>query len=95
MATSSRLLRTHAGIELWQIESAVNGQKRPAIRYTVKSAGREQSFDRPHEAWQYFQQLTDLLDRDVRPDPPPIDPDKLDTTKPRKRRRRRPRSPAD
>jgi hypothetical protein len=56
----------------------------------VKNADDKRAFDRPHEAWRYFQQLTNAPDRDVRPEPPPINPVALSTgPKPRNRRPQR------
>jgi hypothetical protein len=88
---TSKLLRAVAGVELWHVEDVRVGQKWPTIGYLVKNAGGKRNFDRPHKAWQYFQQLTNAPDRDVRPEPPPLDPVKLSTApKPRKRRPRQP-----
>jgi hypothetical protein len=70
--TTKKLLRVLAGAELRQVEDARDGQKRPIIRYVVKSGGDERIFSRPHEAWAHFQQLTKAPDRDVRPEPPPL-----------------------
>ena len=92
MQTTKKLLRALAGAELWRVEDVRGGQRRPTIRYVVKSAGDERIFTRPHEAWRHFQQLTNAPDRDVRPEPPPIDPEQLNTSRPRKRRRRKPPS---
>jgi hypothetical protein len=69
-----RLLRMLNGVELWHVEDDRKGRQRiPTIRYAVKSTGNESIFERPHEAWRYFQQLTQVPDRDVRPEPPPIE----------------------
>src|SRR5262249_50071866 len=88
---TSRLLRTLGGVELWHLEDGSGGEKRPLIRYHVRSAGDEKTFERPHEAWRYFQQLTDAPERDLRPDPPPIEEAQLrKAATPRKTRRRRP-----
>jgi hypothetical protein len=89
-----RLLRRLEGVEMWHIEgSEKRGQ---GIRYLVKHSDSEHTFERPHEAWRHFQQLTGAPERDVRPDPPPIDPTSLDLSrKPNIRRRRRdPTKPA-
>jgi len=73
-----RLLRMFNGVELWHLEDAGKvGQRIPTIRYAVKSKSSESIFERPHEAWRYFQQLTQVPDRDVRPEPPPIEPSLL------------------
>ena len=45
--TTKKLLRVLTGAELWQVEDARDGQKRPIIRYVVKSGGDEQIFSRP------------------------------------------------
>jgi len=59
-----RLLRTLDGVELWHIEDGrKRGQRTLAIRYVVKSGSGEKTFDRPHEAWQHFQQLTHAPER--------------------------------
>ena len=88
---TSRLLRTLGGVELWHVEDSRGGKKRPIIRYRVRSASDERTFERPHEAWRYFQQLTNAPDRDVRPDPPPIEEAQLckaaTSRKPRRGRR--------
>jgi hypothetical protein len=85
-----RLLRTLDGVEMWHIEDARGGQRVPSIRYMVKSNGRESNFDRPHEAWHRFQQLTNAPEKDDRPEPPPLDSSLL-TAKSGKTKRRRPR----
>jgi hypothetical protein len=85
-----RRLRTLNGVELWHVESGEKSRQRtPIISYVVKSVDGERAFDRPHEAWQYFQRLTEAPDRDLRPEPPPIDPERLDTSRPRTPRRRK------
>jgi hypothetical protein len=87
---TSRLLRTLGGVELWHVEDSRGSKKRPIIRYMVRSASGEKNFERPHEGWRHFQQLTNAPDRDVRPDPPPIEEAQLrKAATPRKPRRRR------
>ena len=91
-----RLLRTLGGVELWHIE---DGRKRGlrilTVQYVVKSGRSERTFDRLHEAWRHFQQLTNAPDRDTRAEPPPIDSSILDTTpKSGKTKRRRRRAPS-
>ena len=82
------------GVELWQIEEPrKQGQRMPTIRYLVVRDRSEASFNRSHEAWQYFQRLTGAPDWDDRPEPPPIE-DALKQPRPTKRRRRGPRKPA-
>jgi hypothetical protein len=91
MASTRTLLRTLTGVELWHAEEK-GDQRRPIIRYVVKRGEGERTFERPHEAWQYFQKLTNAPDKDVRPEPPPIDGAQLSIApRPRKRRRGRPR----
>jgi len=90
-----RLLRTLDGVELWHIQEARKpGQKWPTIRYEVGSSGDPvEIFARPHEAWRRFQQLTHAPDKDMRPDPPPIDgppPGTPPKARPPRRRRRKP-----
>ena len=93
-----RLLRALGGVELWHVEEARKpGQKWPTIRYEVgSSSGGTKIFERPHEAWRDFQQLTHAPDKDMRPEPPPIDaPPPGAPAKARKARRRGPgRKPA-
>jgi hypothetical protein len=83
-----------AGVELWHIEEPkALGQRNPTIRYLVKRGRSEVTFNKPQEAWRYFQQLTDAPDKDLRPEPPPIDRSMLEArTGERKPRRRRPRT---
>ena len=89
MNSTARLLRMLDGVEMWQVEDAKRQQTAPAIRYVVKIAGSEKAFSRPQDAWRHFQQLTNAPERDMRPEPPPIEPGHLSTTtKPRQRRRR-------
>jgi hypothetical protein len=79
---------------MWHIEDVKkDGQRVPTIRYVVKSNGSQSIFERPHEAWRYFQQLTNAPDKDTRPEPPPLDQSLL-TQKSGKTRRRRRRPPA-
>lgn len=89
-----RLLRTLDGVEMWHIE---DGKKRghgvPVIRYVVKGSGNESAFDRPHEAWRHFQQLTGAPERDTRPEPPPLDSSLLTPNSAKKQRRRPRRTP--
>jgi hypothetical protein len=85
-----RLLRTLDSVEMWHIEHGRDRQRVPSIRYVVKSNGGESNFDRPHEAWRHFQQLTNAPEKDDRPEPPPLDSSLL-TSKSGKTKRRRPR----
>jgi hypothetical protein len=69
-----RQLRALDGVELWHIEEPkAQGQRVPTIRYIVRNGVGEKAFGRPHEAWQYFQELTGAPDKDLRPEPPPLD----------------------
>jgi len=88
-----RRLRELAGIELWHVEEPkTQGQRVPAVRYQVKRGSSEVTFNRPHEAWRYFQQLTGAPDKDLRPQPPPIDAAAADPSRPRFLHRRKPRT---
>jgi hypothetical protein len=91
MGTVSRLLRTLAGVELWHVETK-GGEKHPIISYVVKSTTARKAFEKPHQAWQYFQHLTNAPDRDTRPEPPPIGATHTGSVPPVKRR---PRTPPD
>jgi hypothetical protein len=66
-----KLLRETAGTQMWQVEEARprRGQRYPTIRYEVTGPGVAKTFGRPHEAWEYFQALTNAPD--ARPEPPP------------------------
>jgi hypothetical protein len=84
-----RLLRTLDGAELWHVEDVRrDGQRIPTIRYVVKSNGTQSIFERPHEAWRHFQQLTNAPDKDTRPEPPPIGAGLLTPRSGKTRRRR-------
>jgi hypothetical protein len=85
-----RLLRTLDSVEMWHIESVrTDGQRFPAIRYVVKNNISQSIFERPHEAWRHFQQLTNAPERDLRPEPPPLDPRLLTPKSGKPTRRRR------
>jgi hypothetical protein len=85
-----RLLRTFDGVEMWHIEdSKKDGQRIPTVRYVVKNSGDETIFERPHLAWRHFQQLTNVPDRDPRPEPPPLDSSLLTPKSGKTKRRRR------
>jgi hypothetical protein len=61
-----RQLRTLNDVELWQVEKPKKqGQRMPTIRYLVVRGRSEASFNRPHEAWRYFQQLTGAPNKDT------------------------------
>src|SRR5215470_4556213 len=68
-----KMLRSLGSVELWQIEGRKPRQKLRDIHYVVKVGDCDHTFDRPHEAWAYFQQLTGAPNKDTRPEPPPID----------------------
>jgi hypothetical protein len=59
-----KLLRELAGAQMWQIEEVRPrpGQRWPTIYYEVTRAGVAKTFARPHEAWEYFQTLTNAPD---------------------------------
>ena len=65
-----KLLRELASVQMWQIEEPRPrpGQRLPTIYYEVASRGVVKTFSRPHEAWEYFQKLTNAPD--ARPEPP-------------------------
>ena len=83
-----RLLRAIFGVELWHIEDP-NSQAQcvPTIRYLVKRAGTEAVFNRPHEAWRYFKDLTGAPDKIDRPEPPQLNAALLTPGKRKQRRR--------
>jgi len=87
-----RRLRALAGVELWHVEEPKRqGQRTPIIRYLVVRGRSEATFNRPQEAWRYFQQLTGAPERDTRPPPPPLENTlKQPRTKPRRRRTSKP-----
>ncbi len=65
-----KLLRELAGAQMWQVEEVrqCSGHRSPAIYYEVTSVGTVKTFGRPHEAWEYFQTLTNAPD--ARPEAP-------------------------
>lgn len=92
-----RRLRTLGGIDLWHVEEPKkSGQKWPTIRYEVgPSGGAMKLLEQLSEAWRHFQQLTGAPDKDLRPEPPPIESQLGDASrKPRKTRRRPGRKPS-
>jgi len=81
-------LRTISGVELWHIEDPKGqAQRAPTIRYLVKRAGTEAVFNRPHEAWRYFKDLTGAPDKIDRPEPPQLNAALLTPVKRKQRRR--------
>jgi hypothetical protein len=84
------------GVELWHVEEPnMLGAGVPTIRYLAKRGSSEVSFNKPQQAWRYFQQLTGVPDRDLRPEPPPIEcamQPRAGTRKLRRRQRGRSRS---
>jgi hypothetical protein len=67
-------LRALNGVELWHVEELRGqGQRVPTIRYMVVRGGSEAIFNRPHEAWEHFRRLTNVPDKDTRPELPQID----------------------
>jgi hypothetical protein len=64
-----KLLRELAGAQMWQVEEVRQrpGHRSPAIYYEVTSAGTVKTFGRPHEAWEYFQTLTNAPDARAKP----------------------------
>jgi hypothetical protein len=69
-----KLLRELASVQMWQIEGPRPrpGQRSPTIYYEVTTADGVRTFDRPHEAWEYFQKLTNAPDKMPEPPRPPI-----------------------
>ena len=66
-----KLLRRLGGVEMWHVqEGRIPGQKWPAIRYMVSTAHDVRTFDRPHEAWACFQELTHAPSKNAPPAPP-------------------------
>jgi hypothetical protein len=66
-----KLLRRFGGVEMWHVqEGQIPGQKWPAIRYLVSTGDDIRTFDRPHEAWGYFQKLTNAPNKNAPPAPP-------------------------
>jgi hypothetical protein len=53
-----KLLKEAAGIEMWQIEKTMPGQREPRLRYRITAGGDIHTFDQPHAAWAYFQEMT-------------------------------------
>jgi hypothetical protein len=68
-----RLLRELAGVQMWQINEVRQrpGRRPPTIYYEVTSGGGVKTFGRPHEAWEYFQKLTNAPDKMPEPSRPP------------------------
>ncbi len=54
-----RLLRKFGNIEMWWVEyGSIPREQWPTVRYVVSAGDSERTFDRPHEAWTYFRELT-------------------------------------
>jgi len=66
-----KLLRRLNGVDMWHVqEGRIPGQKWPAIRYLVSTADDVKTFERSHEAWAYFQRLTNAPNKNGPPEPP-------------------------
>ena len=62
-----KLLRKIGNITMWWVEDGrIPGEKWPPVRYVVSAGDNEKTFDRPHEAWAYFQQQTTAENEDDR-----------------------------
>jgi hypothetical protein len=62
-----KLLRKFGDITMWWVEDGrIPGEKWPPVRYVVSTGDNEKTFDRPHEAWAYFRQLTNVENEDTR-----------------------------
>jgi hypothetical protein len=54
-----RLLRKFGNIEMWWVEyGSIPREQWPTVRHVVSAGDSERTFDRPHEAWTYFRELT-------------------------------------
>jgi hypothetical protein len=84
-----KILRRNGDIEMWQTEATrLPSQRGRVVRYFVGTAGGDvRSFDRPHQAWEYFQQITGVPAEP--PDLPPDIPESLQRRRPRMHARRR------
>ncbi len=84
-----KILRRNGGVEMWQSEATrLPTQRGRVVRYFVGVAGGGvRSFDRPHQAWEYFQRITGAPAEP--PDLPPDLPESMQRRLPRTRSRRR------
>jgi hypothetical protein len=84
-----KILRRNGTVEMWQSEATrLPSQRGSAVRYFVGVAGADvRSFDRPHQAWEYFQRTTGAPAEP--PDLPPDIPESMQRRQPRPRSRRR------
>ena len=82
-----KILRKNGSVEMWQSEATrLSSQRGHAVRYFVGVAGEDvRSFDRPHQAWEYFQRITGAPA--APPDLPPDPPESMRGRQPRPRRR--------
>jgi hypothetical protein len=55
-----KILRKSGSVEMWQSEATrLPSQSGRVVRYFVGTAsGDVRSFDRPHQAWEYFRRIT-------------------------------------
>jgi hypothetical protein len=74
-----KLLRNLAGVQMWQVEEVQPrpGHRLPTIYYDVTTGSLVKTFSRPHEAWEYFQKLTNSPDA---PGPPAKGHDRTGTS---------------
>ena len=84
-----KILRKNGGVEMWQSEAnGLPSLRGRVVRYFVGVVGGDvRSFDRPHQAWEYFQRITGAPA--APPDLPPDIPETMKRRLPRTRSRRR------
>jgi hypothetical protein len=84
-----KILRRNGSAEMWQSEATrLPSQRGRVVRYFVGVAGGDvRSFDRPHQAWEYFQRITGAPA--APPDLPPDIPENMQQRRPRARASRR------
>jgi hypothetical protein len=86
-----KILRRNGGVEMWQSEAMrLPSQRGRVVRYFVGVVGGDvRSFDRPHQAWEYFRRITGAPT--APPDLPPDIPESTQRRLPRTRSRGRAR----
>lgn len=66
-ALERKLLRNFGEVKMWWVEDGrIPGEKWPTIHYVVSTGDNERTFDRPHEASEYFRQLINAKNGDAR-----------------------------
>ena len=54
-----KLLRKFGDVGIWWVQDGrIPGEKWPMIHHVVSAGDTERTFERPHEAWEYFRKLT-------------------------------------